>query len=343
LKRLIPIATAVLVLAVAPAAQAAVDLSGGTTRLTVSKRVAGALGSLGVKVKTTGAASARGRHVRFPITGGRIDPVTAAGKIRHAGGIKFKAHGARIVLRRPTVRVGQRIMLSAIVGGSRVRLIELTGRPRISRSGFGTNVRGLTARLNRTAANALNATFGVHAFRRGLALGKVRVSAKPSATELLARGATALTIDPGALAAITGLGIAPGVIAPATLAGTTASFPITGGKAALDLSSALVMHSGGLSLTRGATVVALTDFDIRVGAAGAQLFGSVNGGAQKAALLDLDLSGVVPAVAGRTVTLDGVRARLTQGAAGALNGAFATNAFAGGLLLGVAKVTATGR
>ena len=339
MKRFIPVAAAGALLAVAPGAQAAVDLSGGTTRLTLDRGTAKALGSLGVKVASTGAASAQGRHVRFPIRGGAIDPATAAGRITHRGGLRLSAGGKRIVLRNYTVRVGRRITLSAQVGGSRVTILNLTGTPRVSRSGFGTNVSGLTAKLNGAAARALNATFGVTAFKRGIPLGKVRVQAEASETELLPEGATALAIDPAALQAIVGLGITPGVIGPATLSGTTASFPITGGRAALDLSAATVRHSGGLSLTKGSTVVRLTDFDIRA----PQLFASLNGGAEKVAIIDLDLSALQPTVSGRSITLGNVVAKLTHGAADALNAAFGTTAFAGGLTLGTATVSATGK
>jgi hypothetical protein len=338
-KRLIPVVAAGALLAAAPAAQAAVDLSGGTTRLTLDRGTAKALGSLGVKVAPTGAATAQGRHVRFPISGGSIDPASAAGTIRHRGGLRLSAGGSRIVLRDYVVRVGKRITLSARVGGNRVTILKLTGKPRVSRSGFGTNVDGLTARLNRTAARALNATFGVKAFKRGVVLGKVRVQAEPSQTELLATGDTALAIEPAVLQALASLGITPGVVAPATLAGTTASFPITGGLAALDLSAATVTHSGGLSLAKGGVVVQLTDFDIRV----PQLFASVNGGAEKLAIADLDLSALQPAISGRSVTLGGVGVKLTQGAADALNAAFGTTAFTAGLALGTATVSATGK
>ncbi len=344
MRRLIPaVAAAGVLLAAAPAADAAVSLSGGTTRLTLDKGTAAALGSLGVKVAPTGPATAQGRHVRFPISGGSIDPASGAGTIRHRGGLRLSAGGKRIVLKNYTVRVGRRITLSARVGGDRVTVLDLTGRPRVSRSGFGTNVSGLTARLNRTAARALNAAFGVDAFRKGIPLGTVRVQAEPSQTQLLAQGATALAIDPATLQAIVSLGIAPGVIGPATLDGTTASFPITGGKAALDLSAATVRHSGGISLAKGATSVALTDFDIRVGMGAPQLFAALNGSAEKVAILDLDLAALQPTVQGRSITLGGVVAKLTQGAADALNGAFGTTAFAGGLTLGTATVSATGK
>jgi hypothetical protein len=330
-------------LATAPAANAAVELAEGQTRLTLAKGTAAALGDLGVKVTPTGPAQAAGRHVRFPITGGSIDPATAAGTIDHRGGLRFKAGKVKVKLDNYRVKVGGKITLSARLGGDRVTILNLTGTPKVTRDGFGTNVAGLTAKLNRTAARALNRAFGVSAFEKGLALGKVKVNAVPAETELLAEGATSLALDPAALQAIVAQGITPGVIGPATLAGTTASFPITGGLVQLDLGAAAVSHSGGISLTKGATVVNLTDFDITVGAGGAQLFASLNGGAQKVAIIDLDLTAMQLTIAGRDVTLAGITAKLTQGAADALNTAFGTTAFAGGLVLGQATVVAAGK
>jgi hypothetical protein len=338
------VAATAAALAAAPAAHGAVELSDGQTRLTLAKGTAAALADLGVKVTPTGPAEAAGRHVRFPITGGSIDPATAAGTIDHRGGLRLKAGKVKVKLDNYRVKVGGKITLSARLGGDRVTILNLTGTPKVTRDGFGTNVSGLTARLNRTAARALNRAFGVSAFKKGLALGKVRVVAVPAETELLAEGATSLALDPAALQAIIGLGITPNVVGPATLSGTTAVFPITGGSAALDLSAATVTHSGGISLTKGATVVTLTDFDISVGGAGGpQLFASLNGGAEKVAIIDLDLSALQPAITGREVTLSGITAKLTAGAATALNTAFGTTAFAGGLVLGQATVVATGK
>jgi hypothetical protein len=343
-KRFLPAfaAAGLIALGAAPGAPAAVKLDGGTTTLTLRPSTAKTLGSLGVAVSPTGRAKLRGGRARFPITGGSIDPADAAGTIRHAGGLRLAAGGTSVVLKDYRVTVGRRIGLSAKVGTRRLHIFELAGTPRVTRSGFDTRVRGLTARLTGKAARALNRAFGVHAFRKGIPLGRVAVTARPAQTELAATGATALAIDPGALRALSSQGIAPGIVGPATLSGTTASFPITGGGANLDLSGGIVRHAGGISLTKGSTVVTLTAFDVRVGAT-PQLFASINGGASKTAVLDLDLTGVTPAVSGRTITLAGVTARLTPGAANALNSSFGTTAFTPGLVLGRATVTATGR
>ena len=66
-------------------------------------------------------------------------------------------------------------------------------------------------------------------------------------------------------------------------------------------------------------------------------------GSSRVSILDLDVSGLTRSVSGRTITVGGVKATLTQAAADALNGAFATTAFTKGLLLGTATVKATAR
>ena len=245
-RSIILVAAAAATLGTAPAASGAVKLADGQTRLTIAKSTAGALSHLGVAVSPTGPARAAGRHVRFPITGGKIDPATAAGKIKHRGGLRLKAGKTKVVLDNYTVNVGRKITLSARLGKSRVTILNLTGTPKVTRDGFGTNVSGLTAKLNRTAARALNGAFGVTAFKNGLTLGKVKAQAVLSQTQLLAEGATAPAHRPGTLQALASLGISPNVIGPATLAGTTAPFPIMGGKAELDLSAETVRHSGGI-------------------------------------------------------------------------------------------------
>ena len=61
-------------------------------------------------------------------------------------------------------------------------------------------------------------------------------------------------------------------------------------------------------------------------------------GNARLAILDLDLSKVKVTKKGKRLTVSGVSATLTKGAADALNGAFATDAFKHGLLIGTAVV-----
>ena len=82
-------------------------------------------------------------------------------------------------------------------------------------------------------------------------------------------GDTAVELDPAFLEALTGLGVAPGVIGTATLDGATLDFPITGGTATVyDKDSGYrpfvqgsIFHQGsGISLTAGENVISLENF-----------------------------------------------------------------------------------
>ena len=216
-------------------------------------------------------------------------------------------------------------------------ILDLTGTPRVSRRGFGTEVRGLTARLTKAAAQALNRTFGVHAFRKGLALGthpRLRRAERGGAARdrrhhgragrrRRSRRSSASASRRASSARRRSRGPPPPSRSPAA-------------RCDLDLGGGHVGHSGGISLTAGATVVRLEDFDIRLGET-PQLFASINGGSPKVAILDLDLSGPAVDVSGRTITVGNVPLKLTQGAADALNAAFGTSALSAGLVLGVAS------
>ena len=147
-------------------------------------------------------------------------------------------------------------------------------------------------------------------------------------------GATTLDVDPGTLSALTGLGVSPGTVKPATLDGARYSFPITS-SLRKTLRTGVVRHTGGLSLTAGGTTVKLTDFDIKL--AKGQLFGRVNG-SDRVALLDLDYSGAKISIRRGRVKVGPVGTTLTQGAADALNQAFGVSALSDDTVLGDATI-----
>jgi|1185.fasta_scaffold648370_1 hypothetical protein len=150
----------------------------------------------------------------------------------------------------------------------------------------------------------------------------------------LTRGTTTLALDKGAVDALTSLGIAAAPLAPAKAGGTGLAFPITTGRVDAATLAGTIRHTGGLSLTRGATRVELRNFVIDT----KRSVLTARAGSARLAILDLDLSAVKVARRGRKLTVSGVSATLTKGAAAALNGAFATHAFAEGLKLGTAVV-----
>ena len=75
----------------------------------------------------------------------------------------------------------------------------------------------------------------------------------------LTGGATTVTLDAGAGAALQSLGVTAAPIGSDSLA-----FPITGGRVDAKTFAGTITHSGGISLTKGATKVELTDFEIGI-------------------------------------------------------------------------------
>ena len=147
-------------------------------------------------------------------------------------------------------------------------------------------------------------------------------------------GSTKLEVDPGTLAALTSLGVAPGVVEPATLEGATYKFPITN-PFRNALRTGVIRHSGGISLTAGSTTVELTDFNIKL--LQGQLYGRVNG-SDRVALLDLDYSDVGIRFRGGRLIVGPVGTTLTAGAADALNAAFGVDALSDDTVIGDATI-----
>lgn len=319
-RTLITGAAAALLLATAPAAQARDQLASGTTTLKLDSAVAKALSDAGVRASGT----------RYRITGGSLEG--ARGTIRHSGRLRFSAGGRSLTASNFTVKLGARSTLTGRVGARRVTLLTLdTDRARITRSGLDYRISGVRVALTAAAANALNATFHTSLFKRGLELGSVTVRARPSSVELTG-GATTVTLDPGAGAALQSLGIAAAPIGSDSL-----DFPITGGRLNARTFAGTIAHSGGIALSRGATRVELTEFEIGIDDT-PELTALVGG--QRVPILSVDLSALKSEVRNGSITLTGAVLKLTGAAAGALNQAFGTTAFTEGLVLGTAAVRA---
>lgn len=139
-------------------------------------------------------------------------------------------------------------------------------------------------------------------------------------------GSTVVTLDlatdPNFVSVATANGIAPAAIPPGTLGGDPLAFafPIT------SVSDTNILHSGGISLTQGDTVLSLTGFDIDLTLL--TLFGM--------AMLGDSVVGVIPLfdIDGSTLALS-----LTSAAADALNTVFTVGlegapSFAAGLSVG---------
>ncbi len=119
-------------------------------------------------------------------------------------------------------------------------------------------------------------------------------------------------------------------------------FPITGGTVDSETLAGSINHSGGLvfvNLNTGKSL-SVTDFTINIDDA-PDLTAAVGGDPNtRVSILNLDLSQAKIAKPLPFVTVRGVKATLTDGAAGALNQTLGTTIFAGGLTLGTANVKA---
>ena len=110
MRALIVAAAAALALIAAPTATAAsAELGGGSTTLKLDSGLAEALTDAGVAVAPVSPATARkGGRVAFPITGGELNPKTAAGVINHSGGLSITAGETTVSLTNFRIKVGKR-------------------------------------------------------------------------------------------------------------------------------------------------------------------------------------------------------------------------------------------
>lgn len=135
----------------------------------------------GVDVKWTPFGPSIG--YRFPISGGRVDAATLAGKINHTGGLRFVnlTNGKQLSLTRFRIVIDAHPHLTAIVNGDpkvRVSILRLDlSMATVAKPLPYVKVGNVGAFLNSTAAGALNNALGVSFFAPGIKLGTAYVNA----------------------------------------------------------------------------------------------------------------------------------------------------------------------
>lgn len=163
---------------------------------------------------------------------------------------------------------------------------------------------------------------------------------------------TAVKLDKGFVGALEDLKVTPGSVGDAKITKQgSAVFPITGGDVTYYEPGSVdpyvqgsIMHEGsGLSLEAGGKTVELTDFSVDPGKSTLTGTVSVDGeiAAKDAPIFNLDGRTLKPLKANDngTAVLEGTKVKLTQVAANLLNETFQVDALAGGLDIGVAKIT----
>lgn len=147
-------------------------------------------------------------------------------------------------------------------------------------------------------------------------------------------GSTALTLNPATAQALTSLGVAVAPYGDSTVSGGAVQFPIDTSIVGA-LNTGVITHSGGITLTAGATKVIIDHFWIDVW--NQTLSAQIDGGPETP-IVNLDFSSASLGFSHGVLSLGPVTASLNQTAATALNGAFGVTALTPGLVLGQATV-----
>jgi hypothetical protein len=159
-------------------------LTGGDTSVTTAPGIAAALLSHGIVplavLPGTEGASISGSNVAvrftFPVTGGWVNLATLHGTIYHSGGILFTdpSTGKQIEVSNFVISVHQGGLTAEVNGNpsARVPLFNLSlAHAKVHAGGKTVQINGIVLTLTKTAASALDSTFGTTLFAPGLELG----------------------------------------------------------------------------------------------------------------------------------------------------------------------------
>jgi hypothetical protein len=230
-RALILLVTVVGSMTLPPLAGAAYDPVGsGTTRLVLDPTFLGLLHRNGVTLSATSPARLSHGTVSFPVSGGKLDPTTSNGSLRHEGALLIRSAAGRIPIKALQLKTSaRRSPFSAKVGGSQLKLGSARTTT-VARRGFGVGVEIDSLALSSTLATRLAKKLKLRGvIQVGQPLGRSVSNAFPLTVSLLSKGAAVLTLDPGFEAKLRSLFVAVNPIFPAEHPGYF-SFPIRGGR-----------------------------------------------------------------------------------------------------------------
>ena len=127
----------------------------GDTRLTLDKKAGAALKSLGIKVAPVKQSKVAAGAVVFPITSGSVDPkLTDGALINHSGGLRLTKGHTTVALRNFRIRVtGSQATISAAVGTTRATIINLDlAKAKATRPALNLRLKNVGVKLNATGA-----------------------------------------------------------------------------------------------------------------------------------------------------------------------------------------------
>ena len=195
------------------------------------------------------------------------------------------------------------------------------------------------SKLALTASAALVAAATLTASGNATASGPA-TSARAGATYVVLKGgATTLRLNPGTAKVLTDNGISVAPASEARVRSTGIAFPIQGGLLNSKTLAGKVKHSGGLTFSAGGKDLTIRDFTINT--AKKTLSAYVDEAGARIPVLNLNLAKAK--VTKKHLTVSNVKAKLTSGAASALNSYYSTSLFKGGLKIGTATMSASSK
>jgi hypothetical protein len=231
LRATLAVAALIAVAALPSSALASYDpVGGGATRLVLDPTFLALLGRNGVKLSAVAPARLKGGTLTLPLGGGKLDPTTSDGTLRHEGALVFAGPGGRIPLKALQLKTTARgAPFTAKVGGSQLKLGRSRGLT-VTRRGFEAEITVSSLALSAKLAIRLGKKLKLRGvLEPGQPLGRSVTEVRPQTVTLLSQGAAGLTLDPGFEAKLHSLFVAVNPIFPAEHPGAF-TLPIGGGK-----------------------------------------------------------------------------------------------------------------
>jgi hypothetical protein len=217
---------ALALLAMTASARATYDpIGGGATKLTLEKSFSSFLKENGVTLTASAGAKRKGKSITLPVTSGNLDPTLGMGEISQEGTIVFQGKGAKVPLRKVTVKTKQATLI-AKVGGSQLKIATSSKRSS-AREGFGTKYSAKQLKLTAKAATRLNKKLRPKLpFAEGQIVGTLTTKAQPQLITILDQGRATVVLDPAFVTKMDSLFVSINPIFPAEHQGSTFTFPI---------------------------------------------------------------------------------------------------------------------
>jgi hypothetical protein len=341
-------------LAIAPTAGATYDpIAGGQTKLTLAKPFLALLKENGVVLSASGGAAVKAGVATFPLTAGKLDPVSVRGLLEHEGTLTFARGRHKLPMKALQLKTTQASSpLSAKFGGGKLKLAS-SSKLTTARSGFGLRAQVGAIRLSAKLATRLDKKLGLRGvFGEGQLLGSSTTTAQPATVTIEEAGRAELLLAPDFAAKLASLFVAVNPIFPAEHLGAPFTLPIVGGQIAPDAGAGTLETAGSLELIQqdgGQAFIRELAPELGLGSTRAEYqfipSPTAPGPLSSGPLLGLGAGTVVSEPDARTIALAGAPLALPASTAQALNETFAkpqgkSNVFQAGEALGAITFTA---